>query len=105
MVDSRLGGRPEERLTAGSGDDANAKVFLQLLEEDEGEHSVRNQADTCRDETLEGDGGEGGGGGYQRGAETFPRDDFYDSVIFLKCSLIETRSKDFSLLSGLATGW
>lgn len=52
MLESRPGGRPEER--PGSGNDANAKVFLQLLEEDEGEHSVWNQADTCRDETLEG---------------------------------------------------
>lgn len=35
-----------------SGDDANAKVFLELLEEDEGEHCVGNQADPCGDKTL-----------------------------------------------------
>lgn len=35
-----------------SGDDANAKVFLELLEEDEGEHRVRNQTDPGRNETL-----------------------------------------------------
>lgn len=38
---------------ARSGDDANAEVFLELLEEDEGEHRVRNQADACGDETLQ----------------------------------------------------
>lgn len=38
--------------TACSGHDPNAKVFLQLLEEDEGENSVRNQADTCWNKTL-----------------------------------------------------
>lgn len=50
-----LDGASEERPVAGcrSGDDANAKVFPQLLEEHEGEHRVRNQADTCRDETLQ----------------------------------------------------
>lgn len=36
-----------------SGDDANAKVFFELLEKDEGEHCVRNQADPCGDETLQ----------------------------------------------------
>lgn len=38
---------------ARSGDDANAEVFLELLEEDEGEHRVRNQADPCGHETLQ----------------------------------------------------
>lgn len=37
---------------ACSGDDVNAKVFLELLQEDEGEHGVRDQADACRDKTL-----------------------------------------------------
>lgn len=37
---------------ACSGDDADAEVLLELLEEDEGEHCVRNQADSCGDETL-----------------------------------------------------
>lgn len=36
-----------------SGDDANAEVFLELLEEDEGEHCVRNQADPRWDEALQ----------------------------------------------------
>lgn len=40
------------RHEACSGDDANAKIFLELLEEDEGEHCVGNQADPCWDETL-----------------------------------------------------
>lgn len=35
-----------------SGDDANAEVLLELLEEDEGENCVRDQADPCGDETL-----------------------------------------------------
>lgn len=35
-----------------SGDDANAEVLLELLEKDEGEHCVRDQADSCGDETL-----------------------------------------------------
>lgn len=38
---------------ARSGDDADAKVLLQLLQEDEGEHCVRNQADPCWNETLQ----------------------------------------------------
>lgn len=35
-----------------SGNDADAEVFLELLEEDKGEHCVRNQADSCRNKTL-----------------------------------------------------
>lgn len=35
------------------GDNANAEVFLELLEEHEGEHCVGNQADPCRNETLQ----------------------------------------------------
>lgn len=43
----------EERLVGGqSGDDTNAKVFLELLKEDEGEHCVGNQADSCRNKSL-----------------------------------------------------
>lgn len=34
------------------GDDANAKVFLELFQEDKGEHCVRDQADACRNKTL-----------------------------------------------------
>lgn len=30
----------------------NAKVFFKLLQEDEGEHCVWDQADACRDKTL-----------------------------------------------------
>lgn len=41
---------------ASSGDDANAEVFFELFEEDEGEHCVRNQADPCWDETLQQNG-------------------------------------------------
>lgn len=37
---------------ACSGDDANAKVFRELLQEDEGEHCVRDQPDSCRNKTL-----------------------------------------------------
>lgn len=35
-----------------SGDDTNTKVLLELLKEDEGEHCVRNQADSCRNKSL-----------------------------------------------------
>lgn len=38
---------------ACSGDDENAKVFPELLEEDEGEDCVRNQSDTGGDQTLQ----------------------------------------------------
>lgn len=38
---------------ACSGDDANAKVFPELLQEDEGEYRVRNQSDTRGDQTLQ----------------------------------------------------
>lgn len=34
------------------GDDANAKVFLELFQEDKGEHCVRDQADARRNKTL-----------------------------------------------------
>lgn len=37
---------------ACSGEDAYAKVFLELLQEDEGEHRVWDQADACRNKTL-----------------------------------------------------
>lgn len=37
---------------ACSGDDANAKVFLELLQKDKGEHCVRDQADACGNEAL-----------------------------------------------------
>lgn len=35
------------------GDDANAKVFLELLKEYEGEYRMGNQANPCWDETLQ----------------------------------------------------
>lgn len=35
-----------------SGDDANAEVFPELLQEHEGEHRVGDQADSSGDETL-----------------------------------------------------
>ena len=46
------GGRRVAGQRARSGDDANAEVLLELLEEDEGENRVRDQADPCGDETL-----------------------------------------------------
>lgn len=44
--------RQSAGIRARLGDDADAKVFLELLQEDKGEHCLRNQADPCWDETL-----------------------------------------------------
>lgn len=40
-------------LSSLSGDDANAKVLLELLKENESEHCVWNQANPCGHETLQ----------------------------------------------------
>lgn len=68
-VESLPGRRPGERPASSSGDDANAKVLLQLFQKDEGEHSVWNQADAGWDQTLEG----GGWGGWGEGGEGYGR--------------------------------
>lgn len=43
----------QDQLCVGSGNDADAKIFLELLKENEGENCVGNQTNPCGDETLQ----------------------------------------------------